>query len=260
MPEPLLSPSDVARRVDDNLFETFRVLARNAPQGELRESGGLLLVATGAPVAMFNIAYVTRPLTYPAAAVAEAAAFFDHRKLPFVLRVRENLDPATERAAEAAGLRFSDAVPGMLLEDIGARGTFLEHMSIRRVQGSKVADHTSVVSQSFGMPREIADMFVSDKLGDEPDFELYVAYDKERPVASSALAISQRVAGVYNVGTIAEYRNRGLGEAMTWHAVRRGAASGCLLASLQASEMGQPVYERMGFRTITHYRTFTRPA
>ena len=259
MASHLIAPGELARRIDENLFETFRLLARNAPQGEIRESNGLLLVATGAPVAMFNIAYVTRPLANPKAAIDDACNFFDARRLPFVLRVPENSDKHTERAAEGAGLRFTDAVPGMVLEDIGPRGTFLEHITIRRVQGSSVADHTHVVADSFGMPREIADMFVSEQLGEEPDFELYVGYHGDRPVASSALSTGHRVAGVYNVGTIPEYRNRGLGEAMTWHAIRQGALAGCLIASLQASEMGEPIYRRMGFRTTTHYRTFTRP-
>ncbi|MEO9254727.1 MAG: hypothetical protein ABI305_04255, partial [Tepidiformaceae bacterium] len=65
MPSLPLPPEELARRIDANLFETFRILARTAPRGEIRESDGLLLVATGAPVPWFNIAYVTRPLTHP---------------------------------------------------------------------------------------------------------------------------------------------------------------------------------------------------
>jgi hypothetical protein len=34
---------------------------------------------------------------------------------------------------------------------------------------------------------------------------------------------------------------------------------GCVMAALQASEMGRPVYERMGFRLVSPYRTFHRP-
>lgn len=260
MPSLPLPPEELARRIDANLFETFRILARTAPRGEIRESDGLLLVATGAPVPWFNIAYVTRPLTHPSTAIADACAFFDERQLPFVVRLRENMDAPTERAAAAAGLPFTDAVPGMVLEDIGPRGTFLEHITIRRVHGRNVADHTAVVADSFGISRDVAAMFVSERLGEEPDFELYVGYHQDRPVAASALAISHRVAGVYNVGTIREYRNQGIGEAMTWHAIRQGALASCRIASLQSSQMGEPIYRRMGFRTVTTYRTFARPS
>jgi len=71
--------------------------------------------------------------------------------------------------------------------------------------------------------------------------------------------MSHGVAGVYNVATLAAYRRRGLGEGMTAHAAQEGARAGCRMASLQSSEMGLPVYTRMGFRTVAGYRTFVRP-
>jgi hypothetical protein len=46
---------------------------------------------------------------------------------------------------------------------------------------------------------------------------------------------------------------------MTAHAVRRGAELGAVMASLQASDMGRPVYEHMGFRVTAWYRNFRRP-
>jgi predicted acetyltransferase len=79
------------------------------------------------------------------------------------------------------------------------------------------------------------------------------------PVASSTLVYGGRVAGVHNVATLPEARRRGFGEALTWHAMARGASFGCDMAALQASQMGRPVYERMGFRLVSQYRTFQRP-
>lgn len=87
---------------------------------------------------------------------------------------------------------------------------------------------------------------------------LYVGYADGRAVAASALIASQRVAGADNVACLREQRRRGFGEAMTGHAVRRGRETGCVVASLQASEMGRPLYERMGFKPAGGYRTFSR--
>jgi predicted acetyltransferase len=67
------------------------------------------------------------------------------------------------------------------------------------------------------------------------------------------------VAGVYNVAALPSHRRRGIGEAMTWRSVARGREAGCTVAVLEASEMGRPVYERMGFRVVAPYRTFRRP-
>ena len=38
-----------------------------------------------------------------------------------------------------------------------------------------------------------------------------------------------------------------------------GVADGCSVAILQASDMGRPVYERMGFRTVVEYLGFVDP-
>jgi predicted N-acetyltransferase YhbS len=60
------------------------------------------------------------------------------------------------------------------------------------------------------------------------------------------------------IAALESHRRRGSGEAMTWAAANAGARAGCTAAVLQASELGAPVYERMGFRTVTQYRAYTR--
>jgi len=45
---------------------------------------------------------------------------------------------------------------------------------------------------------------------------------------------------------------------MTWRSVLRGREAGCSVAVLEASELGKPVYERMGFRVVAPYKTFRR--
>ena len=49
-------------------------------------------------------------------------------------------------------------------------------------------------------------------------------------------------------------RRHGDAEAVTWAAIREGFRRGAAFANLQASPMGRPIYERMGFITPTEYR------
>jgi GNAT superfamily N-acetyltransferase len=254
-----LDRDELIARADENYYAGFRRLATSAENGEVVEGGGLLLIRTGAPVARFNIAFVTRPLREPGAAIERAIAYFDGHELPFVLRVRAGIDDRAERAAESAGLSFRDTVPGMVM--VGAPGipalpSGLEIHAVRDRQ--TLDDHLTVLAASFGMPLDLARQLLTERVLSVLDDELYVGYVEGAPVASSALITSDRVAGVWNVGCVPAHRKRGLGEAMTWHAVRRGADIGCVMANLQASEMGQPIYARMGFEVVAGYRTFAR--
>ncbi|MGV1947531.1 MULTISPECIES: GNAT family N-acetyltransferase [unclassified Agrobacterium] len=72
-------------------------------------------------------------------------------------------------------------------------------------------------------------------------------------VGTSALFASHGVAGIYVCTTDVAYRCNGIGAALTHHAALEGWKKGLKLASLQASKMGEPVYRRLGFRTVAEY-------
>lgn len=247
-------------RADANYYEAFRLIATLITGGEVWERDGMLCAAWGGQIAAFNAGFVTRPLEDPSALVRQTTEFFDRRGLPFVVRVREGLDREAERAAESAGLYYSDTVPGMVLEPIRTGESVPGGLRIKRIDSERELEtYVRVLSAAFEMPLELGRRFMDPRLLRTIDTHLYLGYLGDEAVATSALLISHRTAGVYNVSTIPASRRQGIGEAMTWQAVNEGARAGCLMSSLQASEMGYHVYERMGFRRITGYRTFHRP-
>lgn len=88
-----------------------------------------------------------------------------------------------------------------------------------------------------------------------PEYRMWVGYVDGRPVSTACAYIAEGFVGVYAVATVPEARGRGYGEALSW------AATLCrpdLPSTLQASEMGQPVYERMGYRTVTAFTVWER--
>ncbi|SDM13566.1 GNAT family N-acetyltransferase [Aliiruegeria lutimaris] len=88
---------------------------------------------------------------------------------------------------------------------------------------------------------------------DQPRFTAYL--DGE-PVAVSSLVITEGLAGVYAVATLPNARKRGLGTAMTLHAMAEGKRRGARMATLQATTMGRPIYEKIGFRKIFDYQNY----
>ena len=253
------SAEDLAR-CDGNYFEAWRSIGRLSGGGEVREFDGVTIVATGPRIEWANIAFITRQLADPLASIAAIQAFFDSRGAPFIVRLREGVDPATEAALIASGIAYSDTVPGMFLAN--ARELVAPQvpgLSVERVTGpAQMGEWLHVVSESFGLPRDAADTFFGPRYFHEPGIENYLGSAEGTAVATSTLLVSHGISGVHNVGTLASHRRRGIGEALTAHAVRRGVELGCPSASLQASEMGRPIYERMGFKVAAPYRTFLR--
>jgi predicted acetyltransferase len=58
------------------------------------------------------------------------------------------------------------------------------------------------------------------------------------------------VASVYGVGTVPDARGRGFGAAITLHPFLDARDQGYHYGVLFATEMGAPVYRRLGFREV----------
>ena len=79
------------------------------------------------------------------------------------------------------------------------------------------------------------------------------------PVAAAALFVAAGVAGIYNVATVPEARGRGIGRAVTAAALAEAVARGERTAVLGSSELGYPVYRRLGFRDVSRLRSYGEP-
>jgi GNAT superfamily N-acetyltransferase len=156
-------------------------------------------------------------------------------------------------------MRYTDDVPGMVLAPMPPPAPDAAPVEIVPVRDERdCATGAQVLAAAFGMPPAASGQLFSSRLAGAHDVRAYVGRIDGAIVATSMLIAAGGVAGVWAVATLDAYRGRGIGAAMTRHAVDEGARLGCTSACLQASEMGQPVYERMGFRTVAQYRTYVQ--
>ena len=89
----------------------------------------------------------------------------------------------------------------------------------------------------------------------DESFRTWVGYEDGKPVTTASAYVDDRFVGIYAVATLPEARGRGFGAAVTW------AATLCrpeMPATLQASSMGRPIYERMGYRTVAEFGVWER--
>lgn len=65
--------------------------------------------------------------------------------------------------------------------------------------------------------------------------------------------INNKTAWLAHIIVHPEYRNRGLGKIITEHLVNTAYSKGCETIYLLATEIGEPVYKKLGFETETEY-------
>jgi GNAT superfamily N-acetyltransferase len=83
----------------------------------------------------------------------------------------------------------------------------------------------------------------------DPRFVYLAGLDGEA-VASVASQDHDRDCSIWWVATVPEVRGRGLAPALMRRALADGRARGCEVSTLQATKMGAPVYERLGYRDL----------
>jgi GNAT superfamily N-acetyltransferase len=88
--------------------------------------------------------------------------------------------------------------------------------------------------------------------GDAPSdgAHLYVAAMNGEPAACLVAEDHDSDCGIYWVATLAPARGRGIATGLMRRALADAHERGCRTSTLQATKLGQPVYERVGYRSI----------
>jgi GNAT superfamily N-acetyltransferase len=128
-------------------------------------------------------------------------------------------------------------------------------LEIVEVEDARAAAEASVLLAAFGVPEPITLGLIGPALNSE-DFRVWLGRVADRPVSIAIASVSHGFVGVYAVATAEAYRGRGYGEALTWKATTFRPD---LSATLQASAMGLPVYERMGFEVAGAFHCWEIP-
>ncbi len=248
-------PIDAAAAADHNLLKALGIWAAAAEEGQLEQEDGCTLVRCAAPLSSFNQILVIRRPTDVAAVVARATQYFRGVGGRFRLRIRDDVEPIQDEPFLAARLVRCGGIPSLSAQAIAARTA--APIDIRAVTDEEtLAHHVDVVASSFEWWRpELARVFRSSLL-EAPGWRAYVGYLHDRPVTTAQLVVADDVAGLYYVGSVEDARGRGYGEAITRHAMAAAESLGCSTTTLQASPMGLPIYERIGFARASYYRTF----
>jgi GNAT superfamily N-acetyltransferase len=259
------TPSARIRANRTNLYELFRNL-ENSSFMDFSNMEGFSRWSCALPHTWFNAILCSRDAT-PAdgAFIDESLAYFKAKNTNSISLWLENdvSQAGWEAVLLPRGFTLQEGPRGMSvdLERLAEPGKYPEQMEIRIVADEKgMEDCAEMIVAGYEMPdswRETTQQFVKG-IGLNTPYRSYVAYWEGKPVSTAAVLFGKDVAGIYTVATAPEARGKGLGTAVTLAPLLDARKMGYRVGTLQASEMGFPVYKKMGFQEDYRASSFYR--
>ncbi len=256
----IVSIADAVELAGTHIGDAFgAALNRSRPSGYRRFPSGAVLLMTGDshPLSNCAIGLADDEVDPATRALVEA-------NLPSMLTFTSPQPSPMEDTVEEMGFAMSMPTPAMAvrLSELPSL-PIPEGYKIRRitipVEGQGWCD---AISASFNIPNSLCDVVGPDAVGitssTDENLHYYEAVFDGITVAGSMMLLEKGVAGMYCIGTVDAHRGRGLGALLTAIPLLAARDLGYHIGVLQASKMGQPVYERIGFQRVGEIRNYFR--
>jgi len=233
------------------VFKLFAVY----PRAECHVTPPYTLLNSGLNIAMFNRVMKTNLAPEEAdQTINDIKQVFDSKSLPFTWQVDPEDKPSdlAERL-EKAGFKRNET-PGMavkiveLVEPVKPSGFRYEKVE----SPEKLVAYARLLVRAYGLPEFVWDWLAGclTHLGVVEDFQHYIGYLDDTPVATSSILYGDGVAGLYNVATLTEFRGKGVGSLISYVPFIDALELGYKIGILHSSRMGYSVYRRLGFEEI----------
>lgn len=249
--------TDPIHLVNGNYRFAYERWSTLTESGDVARFGPISATSSGTDIPAFNRIFALDAA--PREEIATAAEWMADRGLPFCLITTGERRAEVEELATSLGLVETEhAEPGMVLTSLESFPGRTSDVSIEIVSDEDtLAEMTEIFATEFEFPVEIARFLTPPAALDEASMRYLVGRIDGQFVSMGTLIAHDDVAGVYSVGTINDFRGRGIGTDITWELLRLGREDGCRRGVLQSTEMGYSVYTNMGFEPVVKYHTFT---
>jgi GNAT superfamily N-acetyltransferase len=240
-----------------DFFTTFGL----APGGEVHHDDDSTSFISGLPIDLVNGVVRTdfADGLSPAMLRERAAAVlarFQARAVPLLWWLPPSTRP-TDLGAHlvALGLRPAGAVPGMVADLLNLADSLPDpaDLTIEEVtDAAMLRAWVDTFTIGYELPDLVTEPFFASLerrgLGADRPLRHFLARLRGEPVATSSLLLSAGVASLNAVATVPAARRQGVGAAISAAPMRVARALGYRVGILQASHLGRPVYQRLGFR------------
>ncbi|MHA2500425.1 MAG: GNAT family N-acetyltransferase [Candidatus Hodarchaeales archaeon] len=201
--------------------------------------------------------------------VAAAVDFFKQREMPFLWWITPLSRPSNlGEVLIAHGLKTDAWTPPVMTMDLSTIDPAMLHEATQR---SGVAlkcvqrDHDlktwiKTFDLCFDLPDFVIETFYNlmvPLLVDKANLVNYLATLDDDPVGVSTVFYYAGIAAIYNVGTLSDYRGKGIGTAATLAPLLDARQRGYAIGVLQSTELGYNTYARIGFKKSYEVQMFT---
>jgi hypothetical protein len=157
----------------------------------------------------------------------------------------------------------ADTPETVMVRDLREWATGRPHVAsigIRRIgQPTGLSDLVAVQDEVWGEDHAWFGAMLADELAADPtQIEILVAYDGNRPVATSLLRLHRgtQFGSIWAAATLPAWRRRGLYTALAERHASTACAAGARLLTADANANSRPVLERLGFQALVRVQGF----
>lgn len=239
--------------------EGFKALSRSA-QGRNDVVGGAPCWYCSSTVPVFNGAAILNERQLNPDTIQGIAEYFTTKGRPYSLMIMDALLPNAPAVLRSMEYFEYDRSPAMWLE--GPPLTWHghpdnPHLWVSRVTNTRdMRTYRTVLSRVFHIAPDEAELVLGDAALLVEGVRHYLGWLEGEPVGTISVVTSGPVPGIWNVGTLPEHRHKGIGSSLMRYALREAAQEGRTSSMLLASNEGVPLYERLGYQTLSTVRIF----
>ena len=253
---------EIGAAIIRHLDLSFRDMIRTNPGAVATPSYMRLLTGLDHPYGNFAVL----PGSADDQVAVEAILPLVEKNIPSCVILTAPAAPAVTALLASKGFEKHEPMPAMAVEINHLAATSLpDGYTFHRVRvtPSEIDEWAITFADGFEFPHAIAQLYApktSEHDTPEPDaITQYFAIAKNgKYVATSMLYLKEGLAGIYCVATIPSERGKGLGAHATAEPLRLAQNLGYRVGLLQASEAGQPVYGRLGFKEYDSLPVYVR--
>jgi GNAT superfamily N-acetyltransferase len=239
--------SDQDRWIELNLLGLdafYRVNVDNVPRSSLVEREGLIaaVVPTVPQRSVFN-AVVYSDTEALRDSLDDLALTYDEAGVAaWTVWVPEE-DKAAAKLLESAGHKLDAEPRAMGMELAGFEAPDINGLDW--VREPALAEAGRLNAAAYGYPEGTFDSGMGEEA--PPGLHVYLANLDGEPAATVATLDRDGDCSIWCVATAEHARGRGLSTALMRQALHDAAVRGCATTTLQASKLGRPVYEKIGY-------------